>query len=187
MASFLGLGNYYRRLIAHFAEYAELLYKNLLELKVPSSEVLEMAFAKLKDELCDGVAVMLPNADKPFVVETYASIHVIVAVLLQREGEEEYPTHFYSQALNAPQRKYSTYERELVAVVKACDAFRVYLQCRELTLRTDHAALSAIFNSPLSSTGRVAKWLLAPQQFRFTVNYINGEENVAADKLSPIP
>ena len=74
-----------------------------------------------------------------------------------------------------------------MAVVKACDAFRVYLLGREFTLRTDHAALSAIFNSPLSSTSRVAKWLLALQPFRFVITHIKGEENVAADRLSRIP
>ena len=119
------LCNYYRRLIPHFAEYAEPLYKQVLELKVTATEVLETAFAKLNDELCDVVAVKLPNPDKPFVVETDASVHAIGAVLLQREGEDEYPTLFYSQALNPAQRNYSNYERELLAVVKACDAFRV--------------------------------------------------------------
>ena len=53
MASFLGMCNYYRSLISHFAEYVEPLYKLVLELKVTASELLEMAFAKLKDELCD--------------------------------------------------------------------------------------------------------------------------------------
>ena len=61
MASFLGLCNYYRRMIPHFAEYAEPLYKLVVEVKVTASEVLSTAFAKLKDELCDGVAVKLPN------------------------------------------------------------------------------------------------------------------------------
>ena len=75
----------------------------------------------------------------------------------------------------------------MLAVVKACEAFRVYLLGREFTLRTDHAPLSAIFNSPLSSTSRVAKWLLALQQFRFVITHIKGEENVAADRLSRIP
>ena len=154
---FLGLCNYYRRLIPHFAEWAEPLCKQVLEGKVLSSEVLETAFAKLKGELCDSVALQLPNPDKLFVVETDASIHAVGAVLLQSEGEQEYSTLFYSQALNPAQRNYSTYERELLAVVKACDAFRVYLFGREFILRTDHAALSAIFNSPLSSTSRVAK------------------------------
>ena len=87
----------------------------------------------LKDELCDGVAVKLPNPDKPFVVETDAIIHAVGAVVLEREGEAEYPTLFYSQALNPAQRNYSTYERELLAVVKACDAFRVYLLGRQFT------------------------------------------------------
>ena len=59
-----------------------------------ASELLETALAKLKDHLCDGVAVRLPNPDKPFVVETAASIDAVGAVLLQSEGEEEYPTLF---------------------------------------------------------------------------------------------
>ena len=113
-----------------------------------ASEVLEMAFTKLTDELCDGVAVNLPNPDKPFVVEIDASLNAVGAVLLQIEGEYEYPTLFYSPALTTAQRNYSTYERELVAVVNAGDAFTVYLLGKEFTQRTDHAALSAIFTSP---------------------------------------
>ena len=54
------------------AEDAEQLYKQVLELKVTASEVLETALTKLKDELCDGVALKLPNRDKQLVVETYA-------------------------------------------------------------------------------------------------------------------
>ena len=94
MASFLGLCNYYRRLIPHLEEYAESLYKQVLELKVTISEMLETAFAKLKDEPCDGIAVRLPNPDKPLIVETDASLYAVRAVLLQREGEQEYPPLF---------------------------------------------------------------------------------------------
>ena len=61
MASFLRLCISYRGLIPHFAETPEQLSKQVVALKVTASEVLEMAFAMLKDELCDGVAVMLPN------------------------------------------------------------------------------------------------------------------------------
>ena len=48
MASFLVLGHYYRRLIPHIADYAESVYKQLLELIVSSSKVLETAFPNLK-------------------------------------------------------------------------------------------------------------------------------------------
>ena len=94
-------------------------------MKVPASEVWESAFAKLNDHLCDGVAVKLPNPNQPFVVETDGPVYAEGAVLLQSEGEEEYPTLLYSQAVNTADRNYSTNERELLAVVKACDAFRV--------------------------------------------------------------
>ena len=53
------------------------------ERKAPASEYLETAFAKLKDELCDGVAIRLANPDKPVVVETDARIHAVVAAILQ--------------------------------------------------------------------------------------------------------
>ena len=54
---------------------------------------------------------------------------------------------FNSQGLNDAHRKYSPHERELLTVVNACDAFAVYLLGREFTHRTEHAALSAIYNS----------------------------------------
>ena len=59
----------------------------MLEFKVTALEVFENAFAKLKGEFCDGVAVNLPNPDKPFVMDTYASIHAVGAILLQSEGK----------------------------------------------------------------------------------------------------
>ena len=116
-------------------------------------------------------------------METDASVHAVGTVLLQSEVEEEYPTLFNSEALNAGQPKYSTYEGDLCSEVQACYAFKVYLLCRELILRTVHPAHSAIFNSHLSSRSRVAKCLLALHPYRFRVMQITGEENVAADKL----
>ena len=96
MASFLGLCNYYRRLIPHFAEDAEPLYKQVLDLKVMASELVETDFRKLKDPLGDGVAVKLSNPDKPFVVETDERIPCLGAVLLQSEWEKLYAMLFFS-------------------------------------------------------------------------------------------
>ena len=98
-----------------------------------------------------------------------------------------YPTLFYSQSVNAAQRNYSTYEPEMVAVLKACDAFRDYLLAREFTIRTDKAGPSPLVHSPMRATTRVAQLLRALLLFRFTVNHIKGGENVAADKVSTIP
>ena len=56
----------------------------MMESKVISN-VLDTAFAKLKGEICDSVALLLPNPDKHFVVETDESIHGFEAVLLQSD------------------------------------------------------------------------------------------------------
>ena len=93
--SFLGMSNYYRRLRQYFTDYAVIPYKELLELNVTAAVVLKMAFTTLKDEICDDVAVKLPNPDNPFVVETHASLHAFGTALLQREWEAEYPTLFF--------------------------------------------------------------------------------------------
>ena len=58
---------------------------------------------------------------------SYVLLKYYVRVLKQMDGEEVVYTLFYSFGLNAAQRNYSTYERELLAVVKASDAFRVFL------------------------------------------------------------
>ena len=56
-----------------------------------------------------------------------------------------------------------------------------------INIRTENSALSAILNSPLSSTSQVPKWLLAQQPVRITANHIKSEEKVVADKVSRIP
>ena len=119
-------------------------------------------------------------------MESDASVHALGAFLLQSEVEDEYTTLLYSPAPNAAHRNYSTNDRELMAVVLASAAFRVYRLDREFTRRRDTAGLSPIFSSARSSTSRVAKWLLDLQPFRFTLNRRKCAENVVADKFSSI-
>ena len=65
MGSFLGLCHYYRRLITHFADDAVPLYKKTTELRVLPTPELCDAFVNLKRDLCDSVALKLPNPEKP--------------------------------------------------------------------------------------------------------------------------
>ena len=93
---------------------------------------------------------------------------------------------WFSQALRKRERNYSVYERELFAVVKACNAFRMFLLGMPFLLRTDHRALSAIFNSTLRTSARVVKWVMSLQEFSFSLEYIKDSENIVADALSRI-
>ena len=75
-------------------------------------------------------------------------------------------------ALTKPERNYSTYERELLALVKAVSHFAVYLLYGELTWRTDHAALLNLFHADLKLSSRVSRWILAFQPYRVKIELI---------------
>ena len=73
-----------------------------------------------------------------------------------------------------------------MAVVKACDRFRVFLLGRPFVLRTDHAAIGKIFTSRLRDSMRVEKWILRLAEFELKIEHIFGKQNVIADALSKV-
>ena len=188
LASFLGLANYYRRLIDKFADWSFPLYKLVKEPILVATPELLKAFEDIKHAACQIPTVRIPDVTKPFIVETDAS-NVAVGAVLKQAGNDgkEFPVMFYSQGLSKSERNYSTYERELYAVVKACEAFRVFLLSNPFTLRTDHKALAALFNSKLKDSTRIVKWVMRLQEYPFHVEYLAGKDNTVADALSRIP
>ena len=53
--------------------------EHVLELKLTASEVLQTSFAKIKEELSDGVTGKLSNQEKMFLVESEPRIHAVGA------------------------------------------------------------------------------------------------------------
>ena len=164
MQSFLGLCNYYHKYIKSYAEAAAPLYASTKELKIASTPELIAAFERLKGMMCAIPLVRLPNPDKQFILTTDASTIAVGAELSQREENGvEYPVLWFSKALNSAQRNYSTYEREFLAIILSTDTWHVYLLGYEFIIRTDHRALMGIFNSKLTNSSRITKWLLRMQ------------------------
>ncbi len=93
---------------------------------------------------------------------------------------------FFSHALTKCERNYSTYERELLALVKAVNFFAVYLLYNTFVWRTDHAALRNLFRSDLKLSSRVSRWILALQPYKAQIELVRGKDNVLADALSRI-
>ncbi|XP_042071507.1 uncharacterized protein LOC121812727 [Haplochromis burtoni] len=94
-----------------------------------------------------------------------------------------HPVAYISRKLFPREVRYSTVEKETLAIKWALDSFRYYLLGRDFTLETDHKALQWL-EQMKDTNGRITRWYLALQPFRFTVHHVPGKENLTADYLS---
>ena len=70
-----------------------------------------------------------------------ASDCVVGVVLGQRVDKKLNVIHYASKTLDSAQRNYATTEKEILAVVFACDKFRPYIVDSKVTVHIDHAAI----------------------------------------------
>ena len=74
-----------------------------------------------------------------------ASDFVVSVVLGQRKDKKPYVINS-SKTLNSAQMNYTTTEKELLAVVFACEKFRSYLVGSPVVVFSDHAALKYLLS-----------------------------------------
>ncbi|KAL5788541.1 hypothetical protein ACOSP7_005490 [Xanthoceras sorbifolium] len=95
------------------------------------------AFEYLKRAMTQTPILTLPNFEKPFEIYMDASNEGIGAVLVQ----EKRPLAFISKALGPMKKAWSTYAREMLAMVYVVKVWRPYLLGRKFTIVTDQQAL----------------------------------------------
>ena len=97
------------------------------------------------------------------------------------------PLGLFSKKLSITQRKYSTYDRELLAIYEAIKAFRYMLEARVFVVRTDHKPLIYAFQrSSHKASPRQLRKLDLIGQFTTSIEHISGQDNDIADSLSRI-
>eukprot|EP00731_Ephydatia_muelleri_P004863 Em0002g1039a len=188
--AFLGLAGYYRRFIPDFASVAAPL-TDLTKKSVPNSGVwnegCQRAFETLKKALISEPVLSSPDVSKTFIVQTDASDRGVGAVLSQvQEDGQEHPVGYYSRKLLAREQRYSTIEKECLAIKLALDAFKVYLLGRKFVVQTDHRALEWL-EKLKENNARLCRWSLALQPYSFGVEHRPGTMNLNADALSRNP
>ena len=116
-------------------------------------------------------------------MRTDASESGIGCVLMQKHGDQNFPVAYASRKLLPRETRYSTIEKEGLAIVWGIQKFQCYLYGKEFVLETDHAPLIHI-NKAKMSNPRIMRWCLALQPYRIRDMYIKGCANVGADFLS---
>ena len=185
--SFLGITGYYRRFVANYSDIAapltDLTKKNAPN-KVSWMPSCEQAFNTLKERLCSEPILKSPDFECPFILQTDASEYGVGAVLSQQtEDGQEHPVAYWSRKLLPREKRYSTIEKECLAIKLAVSTFRVYLLGRPFSIETDHRSLTWMERLKHTNS-RLARWSLALQPFHFTIKHRAGKDNGNADALS---
>ena len=130
-----------------------------------------------------------PDSTKPFILFTDASHCAVGSVLSQVQNGRERVIAYASHVLTAAERRWSTYDRELWAIVWSIRHFRHYLACSPFTIVTDHKPLVGLRKLPVHNdrTGRRSRWALELDPYDWLIIHRDGARHANADALSRRP
>jgi cleavage and polyadenylation specificity factor subunit 1 len=174
---FIGMANFYRAHIPHFAKLMTPLY----DLHEPFnwSNDADKAFHHIKQALNQVTILQQPDPKAVYHVYTDASNEAVGATILQHSK----PLAFYSSRLSDTERRYSTFDREALAVLKTVRSYKHWLLGARIVIHTDHQPLLA-FSCMKDPSPRQARGIEFLSQFDITWTYEKGSQNTAADFFS---
>ena len=164
------MGNF----VPHLSHHTEPLWAMLKqEVVLAWDEVANTSFQKIKDLIAKSATKPLQYYDqrKPVTVQADASQRGLGTCLLQ-EGKS---IACASKSLTDTETRYANIERELLAIVFACQRFNTYVLGRPFTVESDHKPLEMIHQKSLaSSPPRLQQMLLQLQRYDVTIKYWPG-------------
>lgn len=189
LQEFVGMVNYYHRFLPKIAKVMEPLYKSLsgkpktLEWGPTQQE----AFEATKTALASATTLSYPYPGSPLTLTTDASSVAVGAVIEQTTKGTTQPLGFFSRKLRQAEARYSTFDRELLAVYLAVRHFKHLLEGSQFTIRTDHKPLVHAFSKPGDAwSNRQQRQLSSIAEFNCTIEYTPGRMNPVADALSRV-
>ena len=190
---FLGMINYYRRFIRGAAG----ILKPLTDAtrgpggqSTPLTMVADMheAFISAKSALVGAALLTHPRAESEVSLAVDASDRHVGGVLQQWEEGAWRPLAFYSRKLTGAETRYSTFDRELVAIVAAIRHFRFLLEGRSFAVWTDHKPLTYSLHQIQDAwSARRQRQLAYVAEYTSDIRHVPGVQNVVADSLSRPP
>lgn len=179
--TFLGITSYYRRFIKDYSRIAYPIIKYLKKnarIDLKDKDYVN-AFNKLKLYLTTEPVLQYPDFNKKFILVTDASNYAIGGILMQ----SDHVISYYSRTLNDHEKRYSTIEKELLAIVASTKYFRPYLFGRKFVIKTDHRPLVWL-DSLKEPNSKLQRWKIKLNEFDYVIEHVKGKHNSAADALS---
>ena len=112
-----------------------------------------------------------------------ANDYAMGAVLRQRTEKIFSAIYYASKAFNEAQDNYSTIEKEMLAMVFACEKFRPYILGSHIIIHTDLAAIKYLM-AKKEAKPILIRWVLLLHEFDLKIKDKKGSDNAIADYLS---
>lgn len=139
-------------------------------------------FDDLKGIICQRPALRIFDPKLPLVIQTDASKNGLGCVLMQNDQ----PIAFGSRSLTSSEQKWAQIEKELLAIVFACEKFHHFIYGRSVVIQSDHKPLETLVKKELDEvTVRLQRMFLILLKYPgIEVRYTPGKQLLIADCLS---
>lgn len=172
------LGKYIKNLSQETINLRTLLKKNVPWHWNPNHQ---SEFENLKKLISSTPVLTYYDRNKQLTLSVDASQNSMGAVILH----DKQPIAYASKSMNDTQKRYSSIERELLAIVYGVTKFHRYIYGQAVKVETDHKPLVSIFNKNLSDIPqRLQRMMLKLQQYDLSVTHVPGKYMYIADTLS---
>ncbi|KAE9548285.1 hypothetical protein FO519_008502 [Halicephalobus sp. NKZ332] len=190
LRSLLAMFSYHRRFVKNFARTSAPLYeltklgKSVMrDWTKKHTEILET----LKKAITTAPALIIPNLEEPFTLETDGSKEGIGAALMQQRDGILHPVAYFSRKTNKFEKNYSAAELESLAVVAALQHFRHYvINNGYTTIITDSTNACSLMKRP-ANEGRMGRFQVALFPYKLIFKHRAGKLNTVCDHLSRYP
>ncbi|CAF4626058.1 unnamed protein product, partial [Rotaria sp. Silwood2] len=190
---FLGKIGYYRKFIPDFAAIAAPLHKVTNKTRTKRHEFYwhaeqQAAFEQFKTILTTSPLFLhFPDPSLPFILSTDASLTRIAGVLKQNSSTGVKICYYKSRLLSDIERRYSTTEREALAIYWCLDQLRPCIGTSSVIIETDHQPLTNMHKKYNFRNKRIDNWLLKLQDLLpqiLEIKYRKGIDNAGPDFLT---
>ncbi len=187
---FVRFVNFYRRFIKDFSKLVKP-FTQLTRKNTPFvwNEACVQAFDNLKKQVSSTSVLRHFNFKRQAILKTDASNYVKGEILSQYDDEKVlHPMIFYSKSMILAEINYHIYDKELLAIIRCFEHWRLELKCTELFIQMfiDHQALKTFMENKQLSRRQV-NYLNILSKFNFQIIFRSGKTNTKVDALIRMP